>query len=75
MNNSPVAKAQHTVSANDQHDALRIVEAAVTLAAIPGMASPAARELATTRLREMIANHPRNGELLAAVVQHVESYP
>lgn len=67
-------KLQQEISARDAQDALRIVEAAVTLGAIPGMLSPAARELATVRLRELMANYPRSAELFAAVVQHLESF-
>ncbi len=65
---------QHEISVRDNSDALRIVEVAVTLAAIPGMMSPAARELAATRLREMIHLHPSAAEVLAAIITHLESY-
>lgn len=71
--NQPVKKLQRQISEGDQRDALRMVEAAVTLVALPGLASPAARELAATRIRELIANHPAASELLAAVVIHIES--
>ena len=69
-----IKQLKHQPSDHDIVDALRIVEASVTLAAIPGMASPTARELAIVRLREMIAHHPRSADVLAAVVQHLESY-
>lgn len=59
---------------HDQQDALRIVAAATTIAAIPGMVSVAAREAAATRLREMAHQHPRSAATLAAIVQHLESY-
>ena len=69
----PIKKLQLTISEGDQRDALRLVESAVTLVALPGLASPVARELAATRIRELIANHPAACELLAAVVTHIES--
>ncbi len=71
---SAIQQLQHDISERDTKDALRIVEVAITLAAIPGMLSPAARDLATIRLRELIHLHPRAGEVLAAVVAHLESY-
>lgn len=68
-----INKLQQRISDHDKHDAVRLVECAVTLVALPGLASPGARELAATRIRELMANHPGAAELLAAVVLHIES--
>lgn len=69
-----VKQAEQRISEHDKQDALRLVETAVTLAALPGMASQAARELAVTRIRALMSNHPRSAEVLAAIVTHIESY-
>lgn len=66
-----IKKLQRDISDGDRRDALRIVESAVTLVALPGLASPIARELAATRIRELISNHPAAAELLASVVAHI----
>lgn len=58
----------------DRNDALRVIEAAATIAAIPGLMSPESRALAARRLREMASAHPRSAEIFAAVVQHLESF-
>ncbi len=69
-----VKQARLALSERDRQDALRIVEAATALAAIPGMMSPEAREMAAVRLRELSTHHPRAAEMFAAVVMHLESY-
>lgn len=73
--NQAVKNLQQALSERDKHDALRLVESAVTLVALPGLTSAAARELAAIRIRELMSNHPGATELLAAVVLHIESRP
>ncbi len=58
----------------EERDALRIVHAASAVAALPGMVSSAARDLAARRLREMMHTHPSKSDVLAAIVVHLESY-
>jgi len=72
--NHQLSDAWEAASEQEQQDALRIVEAAVIMAALPGVATPLARDLASRRLREMTMNHPSAAELFAAVVTHIESY-
>ncbi len=77
MNTSPLRLAESDpaiITLDDRDDALRVIEAAVTVAAIPGLMSPVALELAARRLRELATAHPRTAEILAAVVLHLESY-
>jgi hypothetical protein len=74
MTNVKKLPAEIALSARDRNDAQRIIEHAVGIAAIGGMTSAVSRELAARRLREMAANYPHASELLAAIVQHLESY-
>ena len=69
-----VRHAEVAVLALDEQDALRVVEAVVTFAAMPGIISPEAREIAIVRLRGLAIHHPRMAEIFAAVVDHLESY-
>jgi hypothetical protein len=69
-----IKKIDHIITERDRQDALRFVEAATLLAALPGMMSPAAREMASVRLRELSTHHPRCSEAFAAIVAHLESY-
>jgi len=73
--NAPKLPAERGATEGDKQDALRVVHAASTVAAIPGMISTEARALAATRLREMMRAHPSKSEIFAAIVQHLESYP
>jgi len=69
---SAVADAQLLISSRDEQDAIRLVGAAVQVAAIPGIMSVRARDLAAVRIRNLAANHPRSAEIFAAIVQHLE---
>ena len=62
------------ITLDDRDDALRVIEASTTIAAIPGLMSPVARDQAAPRLRELATAHPRSAEIFSAVVQHLESY-
>jgi hypothetical protein len=68
-------QAEQAILNLDEQDALRVIHAASTIAAIPGLISSAARARAATRLREMMHAHPSKAEIFAAIVQHLESYP
>lgn len=70
----PIAQIETNILRHDESDAARIVSAAVTLAALPGVVSGDARELALSRLRDMSTRHPRAAEVLHAMVQYIESY-
>jgi len=70
-----IKQAERALIGGDKQDALRVIHAATTIAAIPGMISADARALATRRLREMMHEHPNQAEVFAAIVQHLESYP
>ena len=59
---------------HDESDAARIVSAAAVFAAMPGMVSGEARDMALSRLRDMADRHPRAAEVLHAMVRHIESY-
>lgn len=73
---SPVGKlpAERALTEGDKQDALRVIHAASTVAAIPGMISVDARALAAQRLREMMRAHPSQADIFAAIVTHLESY-
>jgi hypothetical protein len=59
---------------HDEQDAARIVEAAMAIAALPGFVSAAARDAAAVRIRELSSLHPRQAEVFAAIVSHIEGY-
>ncbi len=70
-------KKTERVTESDQRDALRVIECATVLACLPGLMSPAARDLVTVRLRELSANHPNHPcahEVFATIIMHLESY-
>lgn len=71
---SKTACTELLISSHDNVDALRIINAAVAIVAIPGFVSSAAREMAVTRLREMSSAHPGNGELWYQIISHIEGH-
>ncbi len=69
MTSAAVTRALLT---HDEQDALRIVDLAVTLAAMPSFVSAEASALARTRLRQLAHDNPGSVEVLAAIEQHLE---
>ncbi len=66
--------AQRALTEGDKQDALRVIHAASTIAALPGLISAEARALAASRLRELMHAHPSKAEIFATIVTHLESY-
>ncbi len=67
--------AERALTDRDRQDALRLIETSLLVAALPGMISPEARELAASHLRQSMHSHPSKADILAAIVAHLESYP
>jgi len=74
MSNADSVTDAHILQDKDVLDSTRIVQVAVTIVALPSVVSAQARALARTRLRQLAYDHPGSAELLAAIVQHLESY-
>lgn len=72
--NTTKLPAERALTNGDRQDALRVIHAATTVAAIPGMISTEARLLAAQRLREMMHAHPSNADVLSAITTHLESH-
>lgn len=70
-----IKRSQQRIINHDTQDALRIVQAAAVVAALPGIMSRSARDGAAAKLRLMAHDHPDRADVLLAIVNHLEEHP
>lgn len=66
---------EHLLDRIDERDALRLFEATMLVAVMPGLISRAARDKAVERMRLMANEHPMHSEVLWTIIDHLEKLP